>query len=287
MTTKNTGYAYGKLAVAVDMVIFTVKDDEQENYRKLPEKKLQVLLVKRKEEPYKGMWALPGGFVKPGENLEEAAGRELKEETSIENVYMEQLYTWGDVQRDPRSRVISVSYMALVDSSLLSVQAGDDAEDAKWFTVGCRLLRETRVPLAEGYSIERLFQLSVENGENILPADILVDKQAGNRIISINRQVIQAERIAFDHAKILHYCLERLRNKVEYTNIAFSLMPEYFSLTELQKVYEIILDKELLAANFRRKIADMVVETNQRRVDAGHRPSRLYKFNSAGAEEKM
>ncbi|MCY9698358.1 NUDIX hydrolase, partial [Paenibacillus alginolyticus] len=126
---------YERPSVTVDMLIFTVVDEEKESYRKLPKKSLKLLMVKRGVHPYIGQWALPGGFVTKDESLDEAALRELKTETNIDNVYMEQLYTWGDVNRDPRTRVISCSYMALVDSSSLEVMAGDDADDARWFSV--------------------------------------------------------------------------------------------------------------------------------------------------------
>ena len=109
---------YERPSVTVDMLIFTVTNEKKENYRKLPEKVLRLLMIKRADHPYIGQWALPGGFIKMDESLEEGALRELKEETNIDNIYMEQLYTWGDVNRDPRTRIISVSYMALVDSSV-------------------------------------------------------------------------------------------------------------------------------------------------------------------------
>lgn len=126
-------------SVTVDMLIFTVTDEEKKSYRKLPEKVLRLLMIKRGDHPYIGQWALPGGFAQMDESLDEAALRELKEETNIDKIYMEQLYTWGDVGRDPRTRVISTSYMSLVECSTLDIKASDDADDAKWFTVSCRL----------------------------------------------------------------------------------------------------------------------------------------------------
>ena len=96
----------------------------------------------------------------------------------------------------------------------------------------------------------------------------------------ISREVIETQGIAFDHSKFTEYAIGRLRNKVEYTSIAFNLMPELFTLTELQQVYEVIQGKELLAAAFRRKVANMVLETNQFTKDAGHRPSKLFRYNS-------
>jgi len=270
---------YDRPSVSVDMLIFTVANEKKENYRKLPEKVLKLLLIKRGDHPYLGQWALPGGFVRIDENLEEAALRELKEETNIDNIYMEQLYTWGDVSRDPRTRVISTSYMSLTDSSTLNIKASDDADDAKWFTVSCKLQQEQKTMTPGGYTLQKIVKLNLTNEDTVLSAVIRITKTVEGKITRMEREILESDGIAFDHAKIIEYGIERLRNKIEYTDIAFNLMPERFTLTELQKVYEVILDRELLKANFRRKIADMVIETNEYTRDAGHRPSKLYKFN--------
>lgn len=270
---------YERPSVTVDMLIFTVTDEEKKSYRKLPEKVLRLLMIKRGDHPYIGQWALPGGFVNMDESMDEAARRELKEETNIDNIYMEQLYTWGDVGRDPRTRIISTSYMSLVDSHTLDVKADDDADDAKWFTISCKLYQEQKTVTPAGYILQRLFKLTLSNEDEILSATVKIVKTVENRITKIEREIIESEGIAFDHAKIIEYGIERLRNKIEYTDIAFNLMPELFTLTELQQVYEIILDTELLKANFRRKISDMVIETNEYTKDAGHRPSKLFRFD--------
>src|SRR6516225_6140030 len=177
-------------SVTVDVVMMSLRQRD-----------LQVLLVKRRSWPFEGMWAIPGGFVNMNESLETAAKRELREETGVEDVYLEQLYTFGDPGRDPRTRVITVVYFALLDSERLQVQAADDAVDARWFSV---------------YDLPPL---------------------------------------AFDHSKILDLALTHLRGKLDYTNIAFSLLPEQFTLRELQRVYEIILHhRHLDKRNFRKKI---------------------------------
>lgn len=270
---------YKKPSVTVDMVLFTVADEEKKNYRKLPDKALKVLMVKRGNHPYIGQWALPGGFVSVDESLDMAALRELKEETNIDNVYMEQLYTWGDVDRDPRTRVIDCSYMSLLDTSRLDIKAGDDADDARWFTVKNSILEQKKTATERGYSLQEIIRLDLTGGNEKLYALIKVTKTVEDRVTRIDRQVMESNGIAFDHGKIIQYGIERLRNKIKYTDIAFNLMNEYFSLTELQQVYEIILDKELLKAGFRRKILRMVIETNRQTRDAGHRPSKLYRFN--------
>lgn len=266
-------------SVTVDMLIFTVTDEETQNYRKLPEKVLRVLMIKRGDHPYMGQWALPGGFVRPDESLDEAAMRELKEETNIDNIYMEQLYTWGNIDRDPRTRVISTSYMSLVDSTILDIKPSDDADDAKWFTISCKLYQEQKTLTEKGYVLQRLFELSLSNEEDNASAVVKIVKRVEGKVTNIKREVVESNGIAFDHAIIIEYGIERLKNKIEYTDIAFNLMPQLFTLTQLQQVYQVILDTELLKANFRRKIADMVIETNEYTKDAGHRPSKLFRFN--------
>lgn len=266
-------------SVTVDMLIFTVVNEEEENYRKLPEKALKLLMIKRGDHPFMGQWALPGGFVSTRESIEDAASRELKSETNVDNIYMEQLYTWGDVGRDPRTRVISCSYMALADSTRFHIVAGDDADDAKWFNLRYNITQEKKTMTEKGYLAEKQYLIDLWNGTEALSATIKVVEAVEGRVIKTSREVVESNGIAFDHAKMIEYGIERLKNKIEYTDIGFNLMPELFTLSELQQVYEVILGKELLAAAFRRKIADMVIETNQFTKDAGHRPSKLYRFN--------
>ncbi|HLZ61419.1 MAG TPA: NUDIX domain-containing protein [Ktedonosporobacter sp.] len=214
---------YERPSVTVDVVMMSLRKRD-----------LQVLLVKRAAWPYEGMWAIPGGFVNIDESLETAAKRELQEETEVENVYLEQLYTFGDPGRDPRTRVITVVYFALLDSERLHVKAASDAADVGWFSV---------------YDLPPL---------------------------------------AFDHAKILDYTLNRLRGKLDYTTIAFNLLPEHFTLRELQRVYEIIKDEELDKRNFRKKVlaTDILEDTGEKKMEGTHRPARLYRFNPL-AERKL
>jgi ADP-ribose pyrophosphatase YjhB (NUDIX family) len=161
---------YERPSVTVDMLVFTVTDEEKKNYRKLPEKVLRLLMIKRGEHPFIGQWALPGGFVKMDESIDEGALRELKEETNIDNIYMEQLYTWGDVGRDPRTRVISVSYMSLIDSKSFDIKANDDADEAKWFTVKSKIIKEEKTPTDKGYMLLRLNELKLKSDEETLTA---------------------------------------------------------------------------------------------------------------------
>ncbi len=269
---------YFKPSVTVDTIIFTVRDLNVDNYRKLPEKKFQVLLVKRAGEPYKDKWSLPGTFVEKEERFEEAVNRCLQEKTNIKDIYLEQLYSWGDPQRDPRERVISTSYMGLVDIGDIQIKAGKNVEDIEWFNIKLNTIKEKTKEKKNGYYKAEEIEILLESKQATLKNRVKVVKEIVNGNTIIYTQILQSD-LAFDHAKILIYAIERLKNKVEYTTIAFNLMPEKFTLTNLQQVYEILLDKPLLKANFRRKVSDMVIETEEYEENAGHRPSKLYKFN--------
>lgn len=267
-------------SVTVDMLVFTVADEQTDNYRKLPQKELKILLVRRGEHPFIGQWALPGGFVHMDESLDAAAARELREETGVGGLYMEQLYTFGDVGRDPRTRVISTAYMALADSARMAPCGGDDASDARWFTVSLKPHSERRTHTAAGFVLEQVSNLTLACDDVMLAAQVKITRTVEGCAARVERAIVSSGGVAFDHAAIITCGVERLRNKIEYTDIAFNLMPELFTLTELQQVYEVILDTELLKANFRRKIAGMVLETDHYTSDAGHRPSRLHRFNA-------
>ena len=205
-------------AVAVDVALFTIQDAS-----------LKVLLVKRSAPPFRGAWSLPGGFVGREESVDEAALRELQEETGIRTVYLEQLYTFGDLERDPRGRVISVSYYAVMDLERFRISAGRQMTGAKWCAV------------------------------NRPPA------------------------LAFDHRDIVQAALERLRNKVNYTSVAFQLLPKKFTLSELQRAYEVILGQRLDKRNFRKKMLQlgMLRDTKAQRSEGRQRPARLYAFTEA------
>lgn len=256
---------YPRPSVATDMVIFTVTDEDEKNYRKLPKKELRLLLIRRGGHPYLGSWALPGGFVRPTETTEQAAARELREETGVDQVYLEQLYTFSQPGRDPRTWVMSCSYMALIDSSRVHIEAGDDAQQAAWFKVTCRMCGSSD-------SGTETWKLELVHEDIVLTA--LLEKHENESFTQ--SQILENKGLAFDHARIAAYGLERLRGKLKFTDLAIHLMPEYFTLTQLQQVYEVVLDQELPTAAFRRKAAALVKETDHFTENAGHRPSRLY-----------
>lgn len=268
---------YKRPSVTVDMPIFTILNEKTDNYRKLSKKSLNILLIKRNDHPFINQWALPGGFVNFGESTDQAAKRELKEETGIDNVYLEQLYTFSEPGRDPRMWVITCAYMALTDSEKISLAAGDDASDAQWFEVSLKVLKEEKEIQENGYLKRIISELRLSNKQIQLTAKLIKTIEYTLDCTKTDYEIINNEGLAFDHAKIIMMAIERLRGKLEYTDIAFNLMPEYFTLTELQKVYEIILNKELLTANFRRKVAHLTEETNKYTKCGGHRPSKLFK----------
>ncbi len=276
--SKSDGNAFTRQngpSVAVDVLLFAVGRQEPENYRKLPEHVLQVFLIKQSEVPFIGQWALPGGGVGPRECLDEAAYRQLASKTHVSNVYMEQLYTWGDLHRDPRTRVISCSYIALTDKPSEKIR---DGEDARWFTVRRKVIEQREEITEKGYMLREkiLIQLFAEGVT--LRTVINTVKTVEGKISRVWRETVEPGGIAFDHALILECGIERLRSKLAYTEIAFNLMPEYFTLTELQQVYEAVLDKKLIKANFRRKMAGFLRETSLMTKDDGHRPAKLYCF---------
>ncbi|MEM7388034.1 MAG: NUDIX domain-containing protein [Verrucomicrobiota bacterium] len=209
-------YRYPRPALTVDCVIFG-----------LDEEGLKVLLIERGVEPFEGKWAIPGGFVSPGESTDEAARRELKEETGLVDVFLEQLYTFSEPDRDPREHVVSVAHFALTNISEHRLEATTDARKAAWFSVH------------------------------------------------------DVPKLAFDHEKILDMALKRLKGKVRYQPIGFELLPKKFTLTQMQRMYEIILEKTLDKRNFRKKVLGMKVlkELDEIQQDVRHRAARLYSFN--------
>lgn len=216
-------YDYPRPSVTVDIILFTFSEND-----------LKVLLVQRKHAPFPGKWAVPGGFVEIDEDLDAAALRELAEETNITDVYLEQLYTFGEPHRDPRTRVITVAYFALlsVDQvARMQIYGASDADQARWWSM---------------YDLPEL---------------------------------------AFDHARILQYALQRLRWKLEWTALGFLLLPKEFTLSELQKVYETVLNEPLDKRNFRRKmLATAVLEETGNIREGDHRPAKLYRFTAEAIE---
>lgn len=209
-------YKYARPALTVDCVVFGLDKED-----------LKILLIQRDGEPFQGEWAIPGGFVEMDETPEEAAMRELQEETGVVDVFLEQLYTFGTVDRDPRERVVSVAHYALVNIEGREIKADSDARNVAWFSL------------------------------------------------------CDVPKLAFDHEEILQVAIDRLRGKVIYQPIGFELLPEKFTLTQLQKLYEIILEKRIDKRNFRKKILkmDILIELDEVQQGVSHRAARLYSFD--------
>lgn len=269
------------LSASITIAAFSVEEDEKDNYRKITEKRLRILLIKRNLEPFIGEWALPEHFIDFKINMEDSAKQCLYEKTGFSSSYLEQLYTFGETDRDPRGRIISTAYLALLDKSRQDnpFNKTGKTEKKSWFNLRYELLH-SRESLSSNHPILlSTYELALNNESENITAIIEVQKTFINKALKQKIKIIHSDGIAFDHAEIIAYAIQRLRNKAEYSPIVFSLMPDTFTLTELQQVYEIILGKELFKANFRRKIYDMVTETPEYKKDAGHRPSKLFRFN--------
>lgn len=255
--------AYEKLSMTTDIVIFSVSNKKSDNYRKLNKKYFSVLLVKRKNYPFKDMWCLPGGFLDLNLELEENARNILKRETNIQDIYIEQLYTFGGLNRDPRLRVVATSYMALIDKERLNQEV---YENADWFDLFVNEQND-------------IVEITLDNGKEKLSFKI----RKTLKELTTDRykfEVIENKSLAFDHPLIILTGLERLKNKIEYTDIVFNMMPPLFTLGELKQVYEIILNKKLLDPAFRRIIATKVEKTDELQTGGGHRPSVLYRYKA-------
>ena len=212
-----------KTAVTVDNVIFGFDESD-----------LKVLLIKRGTEPYTGLWALPGDFIYAEENIDTAAARVLHELTGMENVYLEQVRTFGAVGRHPLGRVLTVAYFSLVKTSNYQVSPASFAQKAEWVTIS----------------------------------------------------ELRSSKIAFDHNDIFEACFDALQQRVRVRPIGFELLPPKFTLTELQHLYQAILEEDLDKRNFRKKIMsmDFIVDLNESQAGVAHRPARLYEFDKSKYE---
>jgi 8-oxo-dGTP diphosphatase len=222
--------AYERPAVTVDLVLISVVEEAP-----------AVLVMRREHAPFAGQWALPGGFVAIDESLDDAARRVLRDKARMDGAYVEQLYTFGALQRDPRMRVISTAYLALLN--------------ADRFAAALRTAPELRLARV----------LTSWTGETGGPARIAVDGAA--------------EPLAFDHAEILGTAVLRLRGKLDYSDVAFALLPEAFTLRELQDIYEAVLGVTLNKPAFRRRMLDKgwLEATGARESGASFRPAELFR----------
>lgn len=303
---------YDRPSVAADVVVFSVmRDDECEDARRLQEKRLKILLIRRGGFPYIGSWAMPGGFCRKGEDVIDSARRELCEETGIDDAYVKLVGVYGEPDRDPRGWVISSTYMALMNGRACRLKAGDDAQDARWFTVeltdiSTEVTEAAEVSGASGHSVNELTTevsgIGEENVKNKVEVSRKVQNEKRYRLVLKNADsdikltavlrrtdmsscgrssdsydIEECEGLAFDHARIITEAVLGLREDVRRDmKLAFDLLPERFTLTELQNVYEQIWDMELTTPNFRRKIAEYVEETDAYQSGERYRPAKLF-----------
>ena len=255
---------FEKLSMTADILVVSVSSEDSTNYRKTDKKMMSILLAKRDDYPFKDKWCLPGGFLNPKtETLEDCARRILKRETNLSDIYLEQLYTFDGIDRDPRMRIVSTAYVALVDKNKLK----SHIKHASWFDV---------ISIEEKNNIVKI---TLTNKEEVINLTVKKKLRKGSTdrydFISINNK-----DLAFDHDKVILAGLERIKNKINYTDIVFNMMPEYFTLGELQQVYEVILNKKLLDPAFRRIIANKVEKTDKIKKGEGHRPSYLFRYKN-------
>lgn len=216
---------YLKTLNTVDIALLTIIDNEE----------LGVLLIKRQNHPFKDYWALPGGFIDKNDyNALEAAKRELKEETNLDNIYIESLNQYSDLYRDPREliasepiRIFSLAFFALIDHTKVTAIGGSDATEAKWFKIS------------------------------------------------------ELPKLAFDHETIIKDAINRIKNKINYTNVGFELLPEKFTIPELQEIIELVLGEKLDRNNFRTKVLklDILIETSEKKKVSKGKPAPYYKLD--------
>ena len=285
---------YDRPSVAADIVVFAIMaDGERDNTRKPQDKKLKILLIERGGYPYKGCWAMPGGFCRKGEDVIDSARRELCEETGIDDAYVKLVGVYGEPDRDPRGWVISSTYMALMNGRDCHLKAGDDAQDARWFTVELTdISTEVTEVSGTGEEIvknedeasrkaknEKRYRLVLNNTDSDIKLTAVLrrtDMSSCGRS-SDSYDIEECEGLAFDHARIITEAVLGLREDVRRDmKLAFDLLPERFTLTELQNVYEQIWDMELTTPNFRRKIAEYVEETDAYQSGERYRPAKLF-----------
>lgn len=252
---------YDRPSVAADIAAFTVQTGENDSYKKDPEKRLSVLLIKRGVHPYKGQWALPGGFIRKTETIEQCAVRELSEETGLEPVSLFPVGVFSRPDRDPRGRIISHTFASVISENSADITGGDDAAEAKWFHVMLADESDGSCTLTLKGDIELSARLSRSN------------EKFGRSLFT----VVENNGLAFDHAELIAASIMTLRREAKNLDFALDFLPEKFTLATLQTVQETLMGITYLTPNFRRKISEFVEETDEFTEGAGHRPARLFR----------
>ena len=252
---------YNRPSVAADIVVLSVRSEKGDCYRKNPEHKLSILLIKRGEHPFLGEWALPGGFLRPNETIEECAFREIREETGFAPSSLLPVGIFSDPVRDPRGRVVSSAYASVIGERQAEVVGGTDAAEAQWFNVSFKEKEND------------IYELVLARDKIKIKAYI---KEIRERFGKTSFEIVENNGLAFDHAKIIATALALLKKEAENIEVVFDFLPEKFTLTTLQKVQEALIGTSFITANFRRIIINFVEETGEYTEGRGHRPAKLY-----------
>ncbi len=258
---------YPRPSVTTDIAVFSLHSKIQAGYRREPDKKLCILLIKRGNPPFRDCWALPGGFLQPDETVETCAARELKEETCADVHLLRHIGIFSQPERDPRGWIVSNAFLSVLNQENLKnmeIQAGDDAACVRWFNIAFQDSGQ--------YNI-----LTLESEKTTISAKL---KKIRNSFGMYEFEIIENNGLAFDHAKVIASAMTYLRQSSEQFDLLFDFLPEQFTLADVQKVQEAITGEPALTANFRRKLTPYVVETDTFTKGAGHRPARLYERKS-------
>ena len=253
---------YERPSVTADVAAFRIGTEESESYRRDPENRLQLLLIRRGGHPFKGMWALPGGFLQKGETVEQCALREICEETNVQPVSIMPVGIFSEPERDPRGWIISSAYVSVISEETVRQIGQDDADDAQWFSVSF------------DRDAQGMYCLTLTCGETVLRAQLAEESSGFGRT---RFRILDSGALAFDHAAIIASALTALRTEAKNYDAIFDFLPEKFTLSALQRVQETILNVSVLPANFRRMVSGYVEETDEYQRGNGHRPARLYR----------
>ena len=252
---------YDRPSVAADIVVFSMMNLKDKEPKRSPDPRLKVLLIRRGEHPYMNKWALPGGFLRKDETIEECALREVTEETNVTPKALIPVGVFSDPERDMRTRVVSNAFVSVVDADEYSTHGGNDAAEAEWFDVSFNTPKENNVII------------NLSNGEICIDCLLeTITDPLGNTTYSI----IKNGGLAFDHAKIIASAFRTMREMKDEYDLVFRFLPEKFTLSSMQKIHEIINNISDQPANFRRKVMNYVAETDEYEDCTGHRPAKLY-----------
>ena len=262
---------YERPSNTVDIVLFRMENEEEKVIRKAPTTKMKILLIKRKDHPFIGQLALPGGFCNKNEDMEMSARRELLEETSVSNCYMEEIKSYSTPNRDPRTWVVSHSFLALLPPESAYTKAGDDAEESMWYEIRKTIDKNNNI-IIELYN--------EENGDYVRATQKPIQVQNGKIMVKTHSkpQYETTLHCAFDHIEIIADALKRFEERIENVSFLEAFLPKEFTLQTMQNAMEGILGKSLVKQNFRKKVLPYLEDIGIKEQHNGYRPASLYHF---------